>query len=494
MTNEYLYGTYGDITDTISQSAVKSGTSPVYVGAAPVNLIRGYAGRGIVNAPVMVTGMADAQRRLGYSADWAAFTLCEAMAAHFDNAVGNIGPAFLINVLDPAVHKKEEPTERNLIFSAGRAEIVSDTIILDSLALTDCVEGEDYSVSYDFTRKTAVITSMDGDSPLSGSISATFDEVDPSRVREADIIGGATSEGEYKGIRAIALLYPEQNVVPNLIAAPGWSHIPGVYQAMLAAAHKINGHWDAFVLADIPVADSTGAVDTIEKAVAWKQIHGYNGERSKVFWPSGIDAGGRVFHYSSLAAAELMRIDNEHGSVPMETCGNKPVPVVRNYFGPGSKNRGFDQDASRVLTSNGISTAVFWGGRFVLWGDHTAAFAFNSDTNPRAIFDVSMRMLMHITNLFQLEWGLMIDRPMDRNLKDRILNREQEKLDAYVSMGALIGRPQVLFLPAENSTASLMNGDFRWDIPVTPTPPLKSATIGVAYTDAGFATYFEEED
>ncbi len=30
---------------------------------------------------------------------------------------------------------------------------------------------------------------------------------------------------------------------------------------------------------------------------------------------------------------------------------------------------------------------------------------------------------------------------MTRALKDRIINREQEKLDGYVSMGALLGEP-----------------------------------------------------
>ena len=52
-----------------------------------------------------------------------------------------------------------------------------------------------------------------------------------------------------------------------------------------------------------------------------------------------------------------------------------------------------------------------------------------------------MRMLMHITNDFQMEWSLRIDEPMTRALKDEIINREQEKLDGYVSMGALLGEP-----------------------------------------------------
>ena len=114
--------------------------------------------------------------------------------------------------------------------------------------------------------------------------------------------------------------------------------------------------------------------------------------------------------------------------------------------------------------------------------------------DPRAIFDVNIRMLFHITNSFQREWSPKIDKPMTLQLKDTILQREQEKLDALVARGALLGEPKVLFLESENSTTDLMNGDFRWDIPATPTPPLKSATVYVAYTDAGFSAYFADSE
>lgn len=57
------------------------------------------------------------------------------------------------------------------------------------------------------------------------------------------------------------------------------------------------------------------------------------------------------------------------------------------------------------------------------------SYTYGADVDPRAIFDVSMRMLMHITNDFQREWSPEIDEPMTRALKDRIINREQEKLD-----------------------------------------------------------------
>lgn len=502
MANEYLYGAYGHIVETVAQSAVQAGTTPVYIGTAPVNLVRGFADAGVINEPIKLSNMIDAQRKLGYAADWGTFTLCEVMNAHFNNTLGNIGPIYVINVLDPSAgkHRKATETTKQLSFTGGRAEFASSTIILDTLTIAmseggDYAEGTDYAVDYNFTKGTVIITSLIEDSPLTGTLTASFYEVDDSAIEDDDIIGGVTAGGEYSGLSSIALLYPEQFAVCNLIAAPGWSQSPAVYNAMLTASQKINGHWDAFVVADLPLVDgSAQAVDTITKAIAWKKNNAFTGERSKVYWPQGIDNLGNIYHLSTLAVVELMRADFSHNSVPMETCGNKAIPIIKQYFGANATNRGFSQQEGKELTQNGISTAVAWGGEWVLWGDHTAAYTYGADVDPRAIFDVSMRMLMHITNDFQREWSPRIDEPMTRALKDEIINREQEKLDGYVSMGALLGEPQIVFLESENSTTDIMNGDFRWDIAVTPTPPLKSASVYVAYTDAGFSVYYEGGD
>ena len=466
--------------------------------------MRNFGKVGIINEPIKLSNMVDAQKKLGYAADWGTFTLCEVMSAHFNNKIGNIGPIYVINVLDPVEgkHRKDAETSKVLSFAGGRAEFASATIILDTLTIAktdegNYVEGVDYSVDYNFTKGTVIINSLKAaDEKLTGTLTATFYEVDDSKVTDADIIGGVTQAGEYSGLSSIALLYPEQFAVANLIAAPGWSHSPAVYNAMITASQKINGHWDSFVMADMPLVDSSTAeaVDTIEKAIAWKKNNAFNSERSKVFWPQALDNLGNVYHLSTLATVELMRADFSHDSVPMETCGNKAVPVIKQYFGANATNRGFDQQTGKELTQNGISTVVAWAGEWVLWGDHTAAYTYGAEVDPRAIFDVSMRMLMHITNDFQREWSPKIDEPMTRALKDQIINREQEKLDGYVSMGALLGEPKILFLESENSTTDVMNGDFRWDIAVTPTPPLKSATVYVAYTDAGFSVYYEGGD
>ena len=143
-------------------------------------------------------------------------------------------------MLDPSAgkHRKETATTKTLTFTGGRAEFASDKIILDTLTIAkndsgNYVEGTDYAVDYNFTKGTVIITSLKDDAQLAGSLTASFSEVDDSEIADSDIIGGVTSSGEYSGLSAIALLYPEQFAVCNLIAAPGWSHSPAVYNAML---------------------------------------------------------------------------------------------------------------------------------------------------------------------------------------------------------------------------------------------------------------------
>ena len=489
----YKHGTYGEFAESIGGVATQSGTLAVYVGTAPVNLIRGYADADVVNAPVLLSDFNAVKRLMGYSPNWAGFTLCEAFKLHFDNTAGNAGPIVAINVLDPATHKKTSPTTQQLTFTNKRATITSDTIVLDTLALADKVEGTDYTVDYDYTAGQVILTDISS-AGITGAVQATFDEVDTSKITATDIIGGVTSGGVYTGLGVVGLIYPETNLIPNLIAAPGWSDQPAVYNAMITAGTKINGHWDAYVVADLPLEDSeSAAVDTIEDAIEWAEENGYTNERTKTIWPQAELTFGGIAHGSTLWVWRQLLVDATHDGIPMETASNKAVPVKKQYFGASSANRGFDQTRANDLNAKGISTVVYWGGQWVLWGGHTAAYTFGAVTDNRVIFDNNIRIMMYISNSFQQEWALTIDQPMTRAMADTIRSREQEKADALVAVGALIGAPEVLFLESENSTDELVEGNFVWDIAATPTPQFKSGTMRVAYTNAGFETYFGEE-
>ena len=566
----YVHGAYGSMSDSIITAADTAPSVPLIVGTAPVNLVRGYATAGIINAPVYIGDMG-AKKTIGYSDDWKSFTLCEMLSALFDNANGNIGPAYFINVLDPATHRKQAQVTKSLTFTNGRAYIESDTIILDTFALANKVEGTDYNLSYNFTTGKLAITSVDAQNPLTGSLTASYYEVDTDAVTDDDIIGSVTANGVYTGLQCGLLVYPDKDAIVNYVAAPGWSEHPDVYKALVEFCQAINDHWYAMPYADIPVeglvkvdeaavsdhavtvsdakaigssvkvfatgtttemeedtdytviTSSTGftvtlvsggsyytankidiqyetAVDTLALAKTWKTDNGYDSMYTKVFWPQAKTSDGKIYHLSSLAIAETLRVDASHGGVPMETCSNKSIPVAAQYFGSASANQGFDQSSGNGLNEKGITTAVKWGGSWRLWGPHTAAFVADDDGNasadvdPLAIFDTNVRMQEYIINSFEEDHGDEVDEPMDRNLKDTILEAEQQKLDALAAQGALIGTPVITFTESENSVSDMINGNFTWNIADTPTPPAKSLTAKVAYTDAGFTSYFGEEE
>ena len=488
----YLHGAYGEIVSSAAADAQQSNVVAAYIGTAPINLIRGYAEKDLVNMPIKVANMSDTQNKLGYAKDWAKFSLCEAFAAHFDNTVGNVGPIYVVNVLDPDAHKAADKTTKELSFVNQRAEFESSDIILDTFAIADKTEGVDYSLEYNFAKGTVVVKLLDA--AAVASLQCSYNTVDAEKVEAADIIGQTTEDGQYTGLHALKLIHQYHNAVLNLLAAPGWSHIPEVYRAMVSTVQKLNGHWDGFVNADIPLTNAEGAaIDTIAKAIAWKEANGYTSEFSKVYWPKVKDGSGRVFCLSTAGQATMQRVDLGHDGVPFESPSNKEIMATAQYFGEASKSRGFDQQTGNGLNEKGITTACFWGGKWVLWGPHTAAFSYNGSTDARAIFDVNIRMLMHVTNSFQQDHGTEIDQPMTPQLRDTILNAEKEKLDTLTGMGALMGTPSVVFLETANPVSDMMNGDFVWDFNVTNTPPFKSGKARVGYSDEGFAAFFETE-
>lgn len=486
---QYKHGAYGELGEDKVKSAVQVDTVVAYVGTAPINLISNYSEKGLINTPIKLENMSSTQSTVGYSNNWETYTLCETFDCHFANSIENVGPIYIINVLDPDIHRKEKTETVQLTFKNGRAEYKNELVILDTFILLDKVLGVDYSVTYNYAKGVIVVESLN--EVISGTIEASFCEIDIEKVTANDIIGNVTELGKYTGLQALSKLYAKYGVILNILAAPFWSENPNVYKAMISIASKINGHWDAFVNADIPIYDKTLniAVDTIEKAVEWAKNNEYESGFSKIYWPQ-IQNGDKRYHLSTQATATMQRVDNSHNGIPMESPSNKELMCTSQYFGD-SENEGFDQQRGNKLNEKGITTAVYWGGTWVLWGTHTAYYEFNPDEKiARYIFDVNIRMLMYITNGFQLRHGTQIAEPMNLNLQQSILIDEQEELDTLKGVGALIGTPTIEFLETENPLNDMMNGDFVWNVSATPTPPFKSGTARVCYTDEGFSAYF----
>ena len=486
MANAYKHGTYGEVGKTMAQSAIQAGSIPVYIGTAPVHLVRGYADKDLVNTPVKLAEWKQAQQAIGYSDAWDKFTLCEAMKVHLNNTLGNVAPVYIINVLDPATHRKTQTTTQTLTFVNKRAEFTSDTIILDTFAIADKAENVDYALDYDYGTSKVIVTDLKGDT---ATATATYTEVDTSAVEATDIVGSVTASGEYSGIAALELFYSVHNQVATYLAAPGWSHIAEVHNALVSATQKMNGHWMGYAFTDIPIESAK----TIEAAITWKNTNGFTSAYETPCWPMVIDNAGKVYHLSTLSVWRQQMTDFEHNSIPAETASNKAIPAVKQYFGEGSTNKGYDKQRGNALNEKGIRTAVPFNGQIVLWGGHTGAYTYGATSDAANIFDTNIFMRNHLINRFQRVHADDIDGIFNVQKKDEILNQEQNYLDALVAMGYLVGEedsaPTISFLASENSTSDMVNGDFTFSCTETNAPQFKSATISVGYTDAGLAVF-----
>lgn len=86
----YKHGAYGERVSSKTRSASQVEENLVYFGVAPINLIRGYDDAGLINTPVRLRNLGEAQSKIGYSENWDSFSLCEVVDYHFNNTDATI--------------------------------------------------------------------------------------------------------------------------------------------------------------------------------------------------------------------------------------------------------------------------------------------------------------------------------------------------------------------------------------------------------------------
>ena len=143
------------------------------------------------------------------------------------------------------------------------------------------------------------------------------------------------------------------------------------------------------------------------------------------------------------------------------------------------------------MNESGITSFNVWKGTIFLWGNGTDSFVYNGVYDLRARFSSNMRMQYYLLNDFIMRRHEDIGDPMFLSKKNDIVREEQERLEKLVALGALIGEPHFVFNTSKNASGDVAEGNFRFDIDDTPTPPINSLTLVVSYTDAGTSVYFE---
>lgn len=488
---DYLHGAYGQINAVGNRVAETSQGVIVYVGTAPVHTVEGGAKN--VNVPILVNNIAEARKYFGYSEDWAAYTLCEAMHVHFD--AKGIGPVVFINVFDPAKHTgtgsgSSSIAPVNGIITIPNAENINlDTVVVKVSSATK-TKGTDYSIAFNPDKKTITIKELTAGALGTSAASITYSTVDASKVTAADVIGATDGIGENTGLYAIKDVYQLTGAIPSFLACPGFSSDPTVHNAMYANSVKVNGHWDVYMFADLPITNGEVAV-TFDTVAAYKASNGYNKENETVYFPLAKGVDGKIYHLSVLAAANLQELMLEQDGIPYRSASNTACKLIQSlYLGEDNTGRIFADDIiNEKLNKNGIASAAYVGGRWAIWGAHCADYDKDNASTVN-VSETNRMMLYYLSNDFQARRTIDVDKPMTANDLASIVAEEQARLDALLNIGALTYGVCELDASAD-ARSDVMNGDYRFIFAVTTTPLAKSLTAVVTWTDKGFETYFE---
>ena len=170
---DFVHGTRAIINANAIATADNGDTQQVivYIGTAPVHLVEGGAKN--VNKPMLIKDMSEARKYLGYSDDWANYTLCEAMQAHFN--LNGVGPLVFINVFDPAKFFKTESTSESKTPSSGVITLSNaDRIVVSTIVVGTKVLDTDYTVAVNTESNTVVITEKTSGSLGSDPLTVTY--------------------------------------------------------------------------------------------------------------------------------------------------------------------------------------------------------------------------------------------------------------------------------------------------------------------------------
>ena len=470
--NTYKHGIYGEYMPSNEQIVTTSNTVPIYIGVAPVHRVLDSKNK--VNKPILISNLDDAQTELGYSDndDFNKFTLSASIFAHFKNKVQPLGPIILINVLDPNLNKLEvEATETPVL---NKKIVLGADVIVSTINIDDKILGTDYKTDIDSITGNIIITFL---TDVESSVTLNYSKVNIN-ITPQDIIGSYDSNtGERKGLYCIQTVYEDLNIAPNILCVPGYGKEITVRNKLLELSKNIGGQWDSIIYTDLDPS-----ISNYNQALEKKSSEGLSSIDEKLCWPMGKMQGKNMF-MSILAIVRTQQTDVKNGGVPCETPSNKMIDISGLVTDSGEKVK-LTIEIANKLNSKGITTALFYGGKWVLWGPHMSNFAHEETNKPEEMFDVNRRMDIYLNNDFKKRNADKIDSPMTRNDIDALINTEQIRLNALVSEGKLLFG-SISFRSSNNTVSDLMQGNFVFDTLTTATIPAKSLTQRVQYTSQG---------
>jgi len=465
----YKHGVYTSEVPT-SMVAPVSGTAGlmVVIGTAPVNMLADPSAA--VNKPLLVNNYKEAVEAVGYSDDFASYTLCEAISAAF--SVVGTGPLVLINVLDPsnASHKAavaETTVQVNSLVALVNVKgMIDDNTLVVKLGTgsTTLTKGTDYTTSFNDDGTLNIILTSTGAGASATSLKVSGNKVDPSGVTAADIVGGVNaSTGVEKGLEVIRQIYPKLGMTPGILLAPRFSMEATVAAALQAKTKEINGVFKCVCIID--VSSKTGGALKYSDVNTQKAAQAISDANAYPVWPCAA-VGEVVYSGSSLAAALTAYTDAVNADTPNVSPSNKTIAISKACLADGTEVV-LDQDQANTVNSFGVATFLNMNG-FRLWGNNTAAYPGNTDPKDRW-FSVR-RFLNWAANTFILTYFQKVDSPANPRLIEAIVDSENVRGNGFVARG-VCARYEITFNEDENTTADLLNGKLTFHQYITPYTP-----------------------
>lgn len=484
---DYKHGVYGEQTPSANSAATAVGTVPAYIGTAPIQQVNAAGESGFdyspyINTPILIRRYRDVTQNLGYSDDWANMTLGEAISAHFLAGDEPIGPIVVVNMTDPT-KLADENTETTVTLSGTTGDRVG--YLNDSLAAIENItlsatsgsltKGTDYTLSYVDGQIMVQVTKSGF---TDASVTATYKQINVTQET-------LTATAFASALAALDVAEVKTGQIPNVIAAPGWSHLPAYHAELMAKVkERLAQKWNAIAVTDIPADDTT---NTPALAQEWKTENSYNSKLEKPCWPMVL-YGGQKYHLSTLAAVDMQTVDTNAGGTPYISPSNKVINATATCLEDGTELY-ISEVTGNALNQKGITTTNIIRGGMRLWGPHMGNYDFDNEGNilPEDRQDASVRMGLYLLNYLQYNYIDVVDNPLLRRDIDAILASVQQWLNSLVNAGQLL-YGSVAFEPDENSTDSMISGDFVFSVKDTFTPNAKSLTFRTQYTTQGLSS------
>lgn len=470
-----------EATTSVSAPVQVSSGLQVIVGTAPVNQLADP--EAAVNTPLYLSTYKESVAAVGWSDDFAKYTLCEAISANFQ--VMGTAPIVVINVLDPGKHTT--PLDATTVqVNDGVAQIDKTGLLLKKLVVkkdtTALTEGTDYIATFNDDGTVNIALLDDGKGKDATTLSVSGSILDPTKVTAADIVGGVSAAtGEETGLEVIRQVYPKLSKAPAILLAPRFSKNAQVCAALQAKCRKINGLFDAVCYIDLDCSADGAQKYTDVAEQKTKQT-----ATSREAYPLWLytKVGETVYSGSSMAAAATVYNDGQNGDRPVASPSNVTVPISAACLEDGTEVL-LDQEQGTFLNDQGIATFIRSGTDFVIWGNETAAYPKNTD--PKDMFLCIRRFFNYAWTSFVLDNMSKLDKPMNPKRLQSIIDSENMKGSKYVSEEACASYRMVADTE-KNTAAELVAGHYHFYLYCTPFPPLKQMNVTMEYEASSLVT------